>query len=151
MAPEKTVPELTREFFRYYPDYAFCRALAVNIQNGITTYRNALEVLAVKARAAEQNREEIGQKLNNRSVLVEGERVRIKDLSLRQIMDQPAEVLEEIAEFYFKHPYAHSRTPRSRLVPRLLRTVFLSVLVGHAKRRGLDLDYDAYFEMLRLL
>lgn len=148
---EKNRRDLIRRFFRRYPDYAFCRALALNIENQVTTHAHALEMLARKSQAAEENRAEIEKKLEQRSVLIDGQWVRIKDLSPRRIMDQPDEVLKEIMDFYFKHPYAHGRTYRTRCLPRVMRTLFLSGLVGHAKRRGIDLDYDAYFEVLTLL
>lgn len=150
-AEGRNVHELTREFFKYYPDYAFCRALAVNIKNNVTTYRNAIEMLARKSWTAEQNSGQIREKLDQRSVTINGQWVCIKDLSLRKIMDQPDNLLKEIADFYFKHPYAHGRTKRSRFLPRALRTLFLSILLGHAKRRGILLDYEAYFETLTLL
>lgn len=152
MSPgEKSTRELVREFFQYYPDYALCRAMAANVQSEITSYRTAVESLARKAGAEEQNRGQIEEKLDRRAVSIDGRRVRIKELSLRQAMNQPDEVLREILLFYFKHPYAHGRTHKSRLLPRILRTFFLSTLVGHARRRGLDLDYDEYCDMLTLL
>ncbi|MFQ5928105.1 MAG: hypothetical protein ACE5MK_00285 [Acidobacteriota bacterium] len=148
----KSLHELTREFLAYYPDYAFCRTLAFNIKNNVTTYQNAVEILAKRAWAAKQNRGHIEETLDRRSVIMNGKLVRIKDLSLKEIMNQEeGKVLKEILDFYFKHPYAHGRTKKSRLLPRWIRTFFLSTLIGHAKRRGVDLDYDAYFEMLTLL
>ena len=148
---EKTVDELVGEFFKLYPDFPFCQALAINIKENITTYRAAVEILARKSWAEEQNREQIREKLDSRSVVIHRQRIPLKNLSLRRIMDQEDEVLKEIAEFYFKHPYAHRRTRKTRLLPRTIRTLFLSVLLGHAKRRGIDLDYSMYFEILRLL
>lgn len=148
---EKSVTELTREFFGHYPDYAFCHALAVNIRNNITTYRSAIEMLARKSWAAVQNSERIRETLDKRVVSIGGQWVRIRDLSLRQAMDQPESVLKEIVDFYFKYPYAHGRTKKNRLLPRPLRTLFLSILLGHAKRRKIDLDYGTYFEILTLL
>ena len=148
---ERTLRRLTHHFFQYYPDYVFCRTLAFNVQNNVATHQGAIEVLAKKARAAQQNREEIDEKLDRYCVMVQGKPDRIKDLSLREIMGQEDAVLTEIANFYFKHPYAHGRTKRIRLLPRWIRTFFLSAFIGHAKRRGLDLDYDAYFDMLTLL
>lgn len=143
--------ELIREFFQYYPDYELCRALAENIKQNVTTYPKALEVLARKARAEEQNRRQIEEKLANRALFMEGRWVPLKDLSLRQLMDWPDDVLKQALEFYFKHPYAHGRTKKTRLLPRSIRTIFLSALLGHAKRRGIDLDYESYFEILKLL
>lgn len=152
MSPgEKSPRELIREFFQYYPDYALCRAMAANVKSEITSYRTAVESLARKANAEEQNREQIEEKLAQRAVSIDGCRVRIRDFSLQQIVHQPDDVLREILIFYFKHPYAHGRTRKSRFLPRILRTFFLSTLVGHARRRGIDLDYDEYFDMLTLL
>ena len=149
--PERELVDLTRQFFKQYPDYLFCRTLAFNITTHVTTHEDALEILTKKARAAEQNREQIAEKLDHHSVTIQEKPVRIKDLSLREIMGQEDEVLTEVANFYFKHPHAHGRTKKSRLLPRTVRTVFLSALIGHAKRRGLDLDYAACFDMLTLL
>ena len=148
---ERRLRTLTRNFFQSYPDYHFCRTLAWNIINNVTTYESATGMLAKKARAAELNREQIDEKLDHFSVTIHGKLGRIRDLSLREIIQQEDSALKEIADFYFKHPYAHGRTKKSRLLPRYIRTLFLSVLVGHAKHRGLDLDYDACFDMIRLL
>ena len=148
---DKSVDELTREFFKLYPDYPFCQALAINIKENVTTYRVAIEILAKKSWAEEQNRKQIREKLDSRGVVIHKHRMLLKNLSLRRIMDQEDEVLKEIAKFYFKHPYAHRRTRKTRLLPRTVRTLFLSVLLGHARRRGIDLDYAMYFEILRLL
>lgn len=142
---------LTHQFFKYYPDYLFCRTLAFNITTNVTTHEAALEILTKKARAAEQNREQISEKLDHHSVTIQEKPVRIKELSLREIMGQEDEGLTEIVNFYLKHPHAHGRTKKSRLLPRYVRTLFLSALIGHAKRRGLDVDYNAYFDMLTLL
>ncbi len=143
--------DLTHQFFRYYPDYLFCRTLAFNMTTHVTTHEDALDILTSKARAAEQNREQISEKLDRYSVVIQKEPVCIKGLSLREMVGQGDSVLTEIANFYLKHPHAHGRTGKSRLLPRYVRTLFLSALIGHAKRRGLDLDYDAYFDMLTLL
>ncbi len=148
---EKLVPELTREFFQCYPDYFLCRTLAINIKNSVTTYHQAVSMLARKGWAAEQNRDEIEEKRNLRSVCIQGRMVRIKDLTLREIMGQDQAVLKGVVEFYFKYPYAHGRTKKSRLLPRWFRTLFLSALLGHAKRREIEVEYDAYFELLRFL
>ncbi len=48
----KTVRQLTHEFFLYYPDYQFCRTLAINIENNVTTYENAVDILAKKSWAS---------------------------------------------------------------------------------------------------
>lgn len=148
---DRPLGEIIREFFQYHPDYAFCRTLAMNIKEGTATYGGAVEILTRKARASEQSREEIQEKLDRRTVEIGGRLARIKDLSLREAMRQDDRVLTQIVEFYFKHPYAHGRIKKTRLVPRWIRTFFLSVLVGHARRRGLDLEYGEYFEMLQLL
>jgi len=147
----KTVHQLTHEFFLYYPDYQFCRTLALNIENNVTTYENAVVILAKKSWASMENRAEIEDKLDRRTVLINQQRVPIKSLTLKEIMSQEDAVLKEVLEIYFKNPYAHGRTKRTRFLPRWIRTIFLSTLVGHAKSRGLDLDYDAYFDMLTLL
>ena len=147
----KTIRQLTHEFFLYYPDYQFCRTLALNIQNNVTTHEDAMEILAKKNRATVENRVEIEAQLNRRTILINKRRVLVRSLSLREIMNQEDGVLEEILKIYFKHPYAHRRTKKFRFLPRWIRTMFLSTLVGHANSRGLDLDYDAYFDMLTLL
>ena len=74
---EGRVRNLTGEFFAYYPDYRLCHTLAVNVENGVTSYGDALSAMSGKARAAELNREAIEEKLNLRSVSVEGRTVRI--------------------------------------------------------------------------
>tara|TARA_B100000745_G_scaffold163332_1_gene106905 strand:- start:272 stop:730 length:459 start_codon:yes stop_codon:yes gene_type:complete len=147
----KTIRQLIHEFFLYYPDYQFCRTLALNIQNNVTTHEDTIEILAKKNRATLENRVEIEAQLNRRTILINKRRVLVKSLSLREIMNQEDAVLEEILKIYFKHPYAHGRTKKVRVLPRWIRTMFLSALVGHANSRGLDLDYDAYFDMLTLL
>ena len=147
----KTVHQLTHEFFLYYPDYQFCRTLALNIEDNVTTYENAVVILAKKSWASVDNRTEIEEKLDRRTVLINEQRVLINSLTLKEIMTQEDAVLKEILELYFKNPYAHGRTRRTSFLPRWIRTIFLSTLVGHAKNRGLDLDYDAFFDMLTLL
>ncbi|MEE8460521.1 MAG: hypothetical protein V3S50_00180 [Acidobacteriota bacterium] len=148
---EERLRTLIHDFFQAYPDYIFCRTLGANIIDRVTTYEGATAILAKRARAAEQNRQQIDEKLDHFSVEIRGQPSRVKDLSLREIMRQEDPELREIANFYLKHPYAHRRTKKSRLLPRWIRTFFLSALLGHAKDRKLDLDYDAYFDMLRLL
>lgn len=148
---ERRVRDLTREFFSYYPDYRLCYTLAVNVENGVTTYGNALSAMSTKARAAELNREAIEAKLNLRSVTVQGRTVRIGELSLREILRLDLDTFRTVVDFYFKHPYAHGRTRKSRWCPRWFRTLFLSTILGHAKRNGVDLDYGTCFEILRLL
>jgi hypothetical protein len=148
---EGTLPGLTRQYFQHYPDYLFCRALAANVRNGITTHGQALTMLLRKAAAARENQEEIRRRLDRRTVRIGNRHVPIKDLSLRQLMEQEDSVLKEVLEFYFKHPYAHRRTLKTRFLPRIFRTIPLSALLGHAKRRNIPLEYDLYFDMLRLL
>jgi len=142
---------LTRQFFKDYPDYAFCQTLAENVQTRVVSYPNALALLGRKALAAEENLTAIQEQVNARTILVEGRPRRILELSLGEAMRLDDKTLEELLKFYFKHPYAHGRTLRTRLLPRWLRAFFLNVLVGHACRRGLSLDYDSYFQMLKLL
>ena len=148
---EERLRTLTHDFFQAYPDYTFCRTLAANIIDHVTTYESATAILAKRARAAEQNRQQIDEKLDHYKVEIHGKPGRVRDLSLGDIIRQEDPVLQEITNFYFKHPYAHRRTKKSRLLPRWIRTFFLSALLGNAKKRALDLDYDAYFDMLRLL
>ena len=147
----RQVSELTREFFTILPDYAFCRTLAANVLDGVTTRRQAVGHLSSKAWAQEKNRQVIKEKMDARTVEWEGQRLRIKDLSLRQILDLPNPVLEDIIRFYLKHPHAHRRTLRSRWFPNWLRSFFLRVLIGNAQTRGLKLDYGECFELLTLL
>ena len=148
---ELSLEQMVRQFFRDYPDYAFCAALAENVKAGVTTYPNALTLLGKKQAAAEENLLEIAEKLDARTVVSQGRTTRVKDISLRQAMDLDDEALTQLLEFYFKHPYAHRRTRRTRLLPRWTRSFFLGALVGHAHRRGIKLDYASYFEMLKLL
>ena len=144
--------ELIHEFFGYYPDYEFCRTLALNIEESVTDYQESIEILSRKAHAAEQNREAIAEKLDQRTVTIDGHPTTIKDLSLTRIIGLSDDrILSEIVSFYLKHPYAHGRTRTTRLLPRWGRTLFLSALIGHAKRRGLELDYHACFDLLKLL
>lgn len=150
-AEQKTLRQLTHEFFHHHPDYAFCRALAFNIKSSVTTYESALEILVARSRAVKENRQEIEEKLARRVVQINEKQVRIKNLSLTQIIKQDNATLQEIVELYVKHPFAFGRTKKSRLLPRWIRTFFLSTLLGHAKHRGLDLDYEAHFDMLTLL
>jgi len=147
----KAVGALTKEFFRDYPDYAFCLNLAQNVQAGIITYPDALSLLGRRAVAAEDNSQAITDQLNNRTVEVGGGPMRIARISLARAIRLDERALKQVLEFYFKHPYAHGRTRRTRLLPRWLRAFFLNVLVGHACRRGIPLDYESYFQMLRLL
>ncbi|HXK62753.1 MAG TPA: hypothetical protein PLP42_22940 [Acidobacteriota bacterium] len=147
----QSVEQLTLEFFRDYPDFPFCQTLAENVRSGIVTYPNALTLLGRKILAARENSAAISEQLNNRTIRIGDRLLRIRELSLRQAMLLDDEPLKEVLEFYFKHPYAHGRTRRTRMLPRWLRAFFLNVLVGHACRRGVKLDYNSYFQMLRLL
>lgn len=148
---QKTVRQLTHEFFQQHPDYSFCQTLAFNIKSNVTTYENAMVILAAKSRTSKENQQEIEAKLAQRAVHIKGRHVQIKDLSLTQILRQENNTLHQIVELYLKHPFAFGRTRKTRLLPRWIRTFFLSALLGHAKRRGLDLDYESYFDMLTLL
>ncbi len=148
---DKSVAELTRQFFKDYPDYAFCQTLAENVHDRVVSYPNALALLGKKALAAEDNMEAIEEQLNARTIIVDGCPHRIAGLSLRAAMRLDDEPLEDVLRFYFKHPYAHRRTWRTKLLPRWMRAFFLNVLIGHACRRGLSLDYESYFQMLKLL
>lgn len=151
VASDRSVPELIRQFFKDYPDYSFCQTLAENVHTRVVTYPNALALLGKKALAARENVEAIEEQLKARTIVVNGRPRRIADFSLRQAMSLDDEPLTDFLKFYFKHPYAHGRTLRTKLLPRWLRAFFLNVLVGHACRRGVRLDYDSYFQMLKLL
>ena len=148
---EKTLQQLTHELFYHYPDYGFCRTLASNIKNNTTTYETALEILAQKFRAIEKNRKQIEQTLAQRKIRLNDKLVPVKELSLFAIMRQNNQILKEIVELSFKHPFIFGRTKKTRILPRWIRTFFLSALLGHAKSRGLELDYEGYFDMLTLL
>jgi len=147
----RQVSELTREFFAIFPDYAFCRTLAANVLDGVTTRRQAVGHLSSKAWAQEKNQQAIKEKMDARTVEWQGRRLRIKDLSLRQILDLPDSILHEIIRFYLKHPHAHRRTFRSRWIPNWIRSFFLRVLIGNAQTRDLQLNYGECFELLTLL
>ncbi|RPJ57464.1 MAG: hypothetical protein EHM23_20510 [Acidobacteria bacterium] len=148
---DKSIPELTRQFFREYPDYAFCQTLTENVRTGVVSYPNALALLGKKVLAAEENGEAIQERLDARTIVVAGQPRRIAEFSLHEAMRLEDEPLGDLLRFYFKHPYAHGRTFRTRFLPRFLRAFFLNVLVGHACRRGVHLEYDSYFQMLKLL
>ncbi len=151
MSSGKSTRELTREFFRLFPDYQLSRTLAENVGDQVLTYPQALQQLARKRQAQSENWEVIEEKLEQRSVEQNERRLKLRDLTLRQILQLDDRAFEEVVRFYFKHPYAHRRTWRSRWAPRWLRSFFLRVLFGHAKGRNLSLDYPEYFEILRLL
>ncbi len=146
-----TVRERTREYYRLFPDYPLCRTVAENVRDQVLTHPQALHQLARKAEAERENREAIREKLAHRSVIDRGRRLRLAELSLRRVLRLEDEAFQEAVEFYFQNPYAHRRTWRGRWAPRWVRSLFLRVLFGHARGRGLQLDYDEYFEILRLL
>lgn len=153
MSPERQGRnyELVREFFRVYPDFSLCRTLAENISENQTTHAEALRQLALKAQAARDNQREIEERLDRRSVQVEGETVRIKDLNLRAMTRLSNQNLRVVLEFYFKNPYAHGRCKKGRWIPGVLRSFPLRFLIGQARSRGMALDYPDLFELLRLL
>lgn len=148
---DRRVDELTREFFAIFPDYSLCRTLAANTLDGLTSRRQAIGHLSSKAWTQEKNQAQIDEKLDGRTVQARTGRIRIRDLSLRQILDLPDEGLEEVVRFYLKHPYAHGRTLRTRWLPNWIRGFFLRALVGNAKSRGLELSYGECFDLLTLL
>jgi hypothetical protein len=151
LVPDRSVSELTRQFFKEYPDYAFCQTLAANVHNQVVSYPNALALLGKKALSAEENRQAIEEQINSRTIVVDGWPRRIAEFSLRAAMRLDDQPLGDLLRFYFKHPYANGRTWRTRLLPRWVRAFYLNVLVGHAFRRGVSLDYRSYFQMLKLL
>lgn len=115
------------------------------------SHASALKHMANRAHIAKQNVVEIESRLNGRQIEVDGKNTPLESLSLRDILRQDDQTFSEIVRFYFKHPYAHNRTYRGRWIPRWVRTFFLRVLVGNSQQRGLDLDYPAYNDMLKLL
>lgn len=152
MDPEKqTIQSVARELFEYYPDYLLCKNLAQNVHEKNLTLAMAIQNLAAKSSAAESHQEEIDEKLNRQFAPWNGEEVFLKDLSLRQLLTLDDGALAEVVRFYFKYPYAHKRTRRSRWLPQWVRSFFLRVLLGHAKGRNLDLDFQTYFEMVKLI
>lgn len=150
-SPESSIREMACELFGYYPDYLLCRALAENVQAGRLSLASAIQQLASRARAMERNRLEIQQKLDRQSILIGGQAVPIRKLSLRRIMRLGDPELESVVRFYCKHPFAHGRTFRSRWIPSWIRSFFLRAILGHAKNRNLPLDYRVCFDMLQVL
>ena len=142
---------LIREFFGIVPDYSLCRTLTDNIKENQTTYPEALRQLALKAEASRENSEQIVGRLNHRSVLMGEEKVRIKDLRLRQMAGLGDDALREVLVFYFKHPYAHSRCKKWKVLPSWIRSFALRYLIAQARARGLKMEYSDIFELLRLL
>lgn len=151
MATRTPPSEVAAELFHHCPDYLLCRALAENILEGRLSRHEALRQLAARGQAMERNRGSIGEKLDGFRIPYKGDLVRVRGLSLGTIISLDDKSLASIVKFYFKHPYAHGRTLRSRWLPRRIRAFFLSVLLGHAKGRNLELNYEIYFEMLRIL
>ncbi len=151
MADDVSVRDLTRELFRVCADYSFCRTLAENVKAGVTTHAAALGHAAQRAAAGRTLGSEIAERLDRHLVHANGKSVALRDLSLREILAQDDETVARVVRFYFKHPYAHNRTRRSRWWPAWFRTLFLRSLVGNAMRRKLDLEYGEFFEMLTLL
>lgn len=152
MDPRKrTIQSVARELFEYYPDYLLCKNLAQNVDENNVTLAMAIQSLAARASAAESHQREIDEKLNRQLAPWNGEEVLLKDLSLRQILTLEDGALADVVRFYFKYPYAHNRTRRSRWLPQWVRSFFLRVLLGHVKGRNLDLDYPTYFEMIKLI
>ncbi len=142
---------MIREFFGIFPDYLLCRTLAENIQENQTTYPEALRQLALKVEASRENREQIAGRLNRRTVRMGGEKVRIRDLRLRQMAGLSDDALREVLAFYFKHPYAHGRCKKWAWLPSWFRSFALRYLIAQARARGLKMEYSDLFELLRLL
>ena len=139
------------EFFDIFPDYELCRTSAQNVIAGVTTYQRAREIMWRKAEGSHTNREAIKERLDNKKIH-DGRQLRVlRDMSWRDISGLPDPSFEEVVKFYLKHPYAHSRTGRHRIVPRVLRTLFLRQLVGQAISRKLNVDFAAAMEMIGML
>lgn len=142
----------TRQLFKIYPDYELARNLTDNIALGIKTWGQAEELLWSKLRDAHQNRQAIEEKLDERKIRSGQQWRRIKDLTFRQIAELEDPIFEEVLKFYLKHPYAHGRVSRPAFhKPRILRTLFLRSLIGHAMKRRLDLNFGEMFELLSWL
>jgi len=142
---------LIQEFFRIFPDYLLCKTLVENIKENQTTYAEALRQLNLKVKAFYENRVQIKNQLNRRSVLVGNERIQIKDLRLLQMARLPNNALQEVLRFYFKNPYAHGRCKECKWIPSWFRTFALRYLIGQARSRGIQMEYSEYFELIRLL
>jgi len=139
------------EFFRIFPDYGLCRTLAENIEEGQTTYPEALRFLALKAQASRRNHLQIERQLDRRLVVSKGEAMRIRDLGLRQMSRLSDDALRQVLDFYAKHPYAHGRCRKSRWVPAWIRSFPLRFLIAQARSRGLKMEYPELFELLGLV
>lgn len=146
-----TEKELIEEFFTIFPDYELCRTSAHNVAAGVTSREKIRELLWKKVEGSELNREAIRERLDSKKVRVGGSLKTLKDLSLREVIRLPDQAFEEALLFYFKHPYAHSRVGRSRIVPRFFRTFFFRQLIGQAMIRKLDVDVAAMFELMKML
>ena len=143
--------QMIAEFFDIFPDYELCRTSAQNVIAGVTTYQRAREIMWRKAEGERLNRDAINEKLEGKKIH-DGRQLRVlRDMSWRDISRLPDPSFEEVVKFYLKHPYAHSRTGRRRIVPRLLRTLFLRQLVGQAINRRLDVDFNAAMEMIGMV
>lgn len=140
-----------RTYFKRVPDYLFCRALAENVEAGVVSGSQALTLVAVREKRVAENSQAVAERLDQFSIDVDGRRRRLLNMSLNEILQLPDKVLKDVVEFYLKHPFAHGRTFRSKLIPRVLRTYFLGALFGHAKNRRLEVDFVSCFELLRLL
>ena len=143
--------DLIHEFFRVFPDYALCRTLAENIRENQTTHPEALRQLALKVEATRQNRLQIEEQLDRRSIAIEGKMIRLRSLSLRQIPRLSDDALKEVLDFYSKHPYAHGRCKKWWWMPSWIRSFPLRFLIAQARSRGLKMEYSDLFKLLNLL
>ena len=143
--------DLIHEFFRIFPDYGLCRTLAENIRENQTTYPEALRQLALKVEATRQNRLQIEEQLNRRSIAIEGKTIRIRNLGLHQLSRLSDNALREVLDFYSKHPYAHGRCKKSWWMPSWIRSFPLRFLIAQARARGLKMEYSDLFKLLSLL
>jgi hypothetical protein len=151
IAPKKSIQALARELFNYHPDYILCKNLAENVRAENITLASAIQQLAARTSAAESHRGEIEERLDQRTVPWNGGQLLLKQMSLRQLIALDDSTLTEVVRFYFKYPYAHKRTRRSKWLPQWVRSVPLRVLLGHARQRNLELDFETYFEMIDLI
>ncbi len=142
---------MVREFFPIFPDYQLCRTSARNVLAGITSYEKARELMWKKAEGGKLNRVEIEEKLNSKKVYVNQQWKILRIMSLNEIIRLPDEPFGEVLKFYLKHPYAHSRVSRRKLIPRFFRTLFFRQLIGQAMLRKLDVDLQEMFDLLNML
>ena len=143
--------DLIHGFFQIFPDYGLCRTLAENIRENQTTYPEALRQLALKVEATRQNRLQIEEQLDRRSIAIEGNLIRLRSLGLRQISRLSDDALREVLDFYSKHPYAHGRCKKSWWMPSWIRSFPLRFLIAQARARGLKMEYSDLFKLLSLL